>query len=173
MATRRAVVVCGLTLAALGAACAQPSSRPETSDVSASPAMSDTAAGRRAIANMNAAFSGLATTRNADSLATWFAADAKVLAIGAPVIHGRDSIRTFYEQFFQAMPIREMTFSTDDVAFSGEVAVETGRSVLSLGGPGQPTPVTVAGKYLSVWKRQPDGRWLLWRHAPSTNVLPR
>ena len=122
---------------------------------------------------MNAAFSGLATTRNADSLATWFAADAMVLAIGVPAIRGRDSIRTFYDQFFQAMPIREMTFSTDDVAFSGEVAVETGRSVLSLGGPGQPTPVTVAGKYLSVWKRQPDGRWLLWRHAPSTNALPR
>ena len=160
-------------VAATAAACAQSSGRTETPSESARPAASDTAGARQAIATMNAELSKLAVARNADSVAARFALDAMVLAIGAAAIRGRDSIRTFYDQFFQAMPIREMTFATEDLSFSGDLAIETGRSTLSLGGPGQATPITVSGKYLSVWKRHADGRWLLWRHAPSNNVLPR
>ena len=171
-------VVAGLSLvAAIGAvtavACARSRNRSEPPGESAGAGRADTAGARRAIARMNAEVSGLATTRNADSLAQWFAPDAAVFANGAPPIYGRDSIRAFYGQFFEAMPIRDMGFATEEVTVSGDLAIETGRSTLSLGGPGQTTPVAVAGKYLSVWRRQPDGRWLLWRHAPSTNALPR
>ena len=171
MAARRTVVVCGLTLATLGAACAPSGSSGADTAVTAPSTDSAGASARQAVAGLNGALGNLARTRNADSLATWFAQDAMVLVNGVPVVRTRDSIRTFYDQFFQAMPIRDMTFSTDDVSVSGDVAVETGTSALSIAGPGQSAAVTVGGKYLTVWKRQPDGRWLVWRHAPSSNVM--
>jgi uncharacterized protein (TIGR02246 family) len=170
MAARRTVVVCGLTFATLGAACAPSGSNTDTA-VAASSTDSAGASVRQAVAGLNGQLGNLARTRNADSLAAWFAQDAMVLVNGVPVVRTRDSIRTFYDQFFQAMPIRDMTFSAEDVSVSGDVAVETGTSALSIAGPGQSAAVTVPGKYLTVWKRQPDGRWLVWRHAPSSNVM--
>ena len=133
---------------------------------------SSDAAFRRTVDRVNREFPQHARAGDATAAAAWFAPDAVVYVNGVPAVRGRDSIRVFYEQFFRAMPIRDMTFATDEITVGGDLGVETGSSSLSLGGPGQATPATVAGKYLAVWKRQPDGRWLLWRHSPSSNVMP-
>ena len=154
----------------LQASCARSESQ-AVSSTSAAVTDTATAAAREAIVRFNGAFAGYARSKHADSAAAWFAPDAMVLVNGVPAVRGRDSIRTFYDQFFQVMPIRDMTSTTEEITVSGMFAVETGMSTLSLGGPGQATPVTVAGKYLAVWRRQPDGRWLLWRHSPSSNVM--
>ena len=157
---------------AFASACAQPASRTAATD---SPTFNASTAAdsvvRQTIARNNREFASYARGRHADSAAAWFAPDAIVLVNGAPPVKGRDAIRDFYDQFFQAMPIRDMTFTTEEVTVSGDIAIETGSSSLAVGGPGQATPVTVAGKYLAVWRRQPDGRWLLWRHSPSSNVM--
>ena len=175
---RHVLLPVAISLVGLTAACARSESaeaqRAESKSGEVAPAQSaDTASGaaREAVARFNRSFAGYARSRNADSVASWFAADAMVLVNGAPAIRTRDSIRTFYDQFFQAMPIRDMTSVTEQITVSGTFAVETGTSTLSVGGPGQATPVTVAGKYLAVWRRQSDGRWLLWRHSPSSNVM--
>ena len=139
----------------------------------AEPASDSTdAAFRQTVARVNRELPQQARAGDASAVAAWFAPDAVVYVNGVPAVRGRDSIRVFYEQFFQAMPIRDMTFATDEITVRGDLGVETGTSSLSLGGPGQATPATVAGKYLAVWKRQPDGRWMLWRHSPSSNVMP-
>jgi len=157
----RAAIAAGTLLAA----CAPQNSRTEPA--------SDTndAAVRQTIARITREFPVHARAANADSAAAWFAPDAVVYVNGVPPVRGRDAIRVFYEQFFQAMPIRDMAFVTEEIIISGDLAVETGASSLTVAGPGQATPATVAGKYLAVWKRQPDGRWLLWRHSPSSNVM--
>lgn len=162
-----------LTGLAFTAACARPASRSEPtadSTISSAATGADSVV-RQTIARIAREFANHARSRNADSAAAWFAPDAIVLVNGAPPVKGREAIREFYDQFFQAMPIRDMTFTTEEVTVSGDIAIETGSSSLVVGGPGQATPVTVAGKYLAVWKRQPDGRWLLWRHSPSSNVM--
>jgi uncharacterized protein (TIGR02246 family) len=162
-----------LTGLAFTGACARPASRSEPtadSTISIAATAADSVV-RQTIARIAREFANHARSRSADSAAAWFAPDAIVLVNGAPPVKGRDAIREFYDQFFQAMPIRDMTFTTEEVTVSGDIAIETGSSSLVVGGPGQVTPVTVAGKYLAVWKRQPDGRWLLWRHSPSSNVM--
>src|SRR5688572_13000206 len=155
-----------IAAATLFAACARQNNRAEPV------ADSSDAAVRQTIARINREFPAHARAANADSAAAWFAPDAVVYVNGVPPVRGRDAIRVFYDQFFQAMPIRDMSFVTDEITVRGDVAIETGASSLALAGPGQATPATVAGKYLAVWKQQPDGRWLLWRHSPSSNVMP-
>jgi ketosteroid isomerase-like protein len=76
----------------------------------------------------------------------------------------------FSAGFFQAVPIQDMSFTTEEITQRGDLAIETGTNALTVGAPGQ-AGVTAAGKYLAVWKRQPNGRWLLWRHSPSSNVM--
>ena len=158
-----------IAAAAILTACARQNNRGELASDSTD---STVAAVRQTIARINREFPELARGRNADSAATWFAPDAVVYVNGVPPVRGRDAIRVFYDQFFQAMPIRDMAFVTEEITVRGDLAVETGENSLTLAGPSQATPATVAGKYLAVWKRQPDGRWLLWRHSPSSNVMP-
>jgi uncharacterized protein (TIGR02246 family) len=126
---------------------------------------------RQTIARISREFPKHALARNADSAAAWFAPDAIVLLNGVPPVKGRDAIRVMYDQFFHAMPIRGMTFTPEEITVSGDIAIEIGSSTLAVGGPEQATPPSVAGKYLAVWKRQPNGEWLVWRHSPSSNVM--
>lgn len=146
------------------AACA--ANRPSTTTPGA-----DDGAIRQTVERISRDFPVLARARNADAAAAWFAPDAILYANGMPPVRGRDSIREFYAGFFQAMPIRDMAFATEEITQRGDVAIETGASSVTVGA----TPdaaATVAGKYVAVWKRQPDDRWLLWRHAPSANAMP-
>jgi uncharacterized protein (TIGR02246 family) len=164
----------GFAFALMSAACAPSASRTEPRvDSPASTAMGSPADSvvRQTIARIAREFPNHALARNADSAAAWFAPDAIVLLNGVPPVKGRDAIRVMYDQFFQAMPIRGMTFTPEEITVSGDIAIETGSSTLTVGGPGQATPPSVAGKYLAVWKRQPNGEWLLWRHSPSSNVM--
>jgi uncharacterized protein (TIGR02246 family) len=150
---------------ALATACARQGGRAE-------PSASAEATVRQTVARITREFPERALAGDATGAAAWFARDAVLYVNGVPAVRGRDAIRVFYDQFFRAMPIRGMTFTTGEITMSGDLAVETGTTTLSIAAPGQTVPATVAGKYLAVWKRQPDGQWLLWRHAPSSNVMP-
>ena len=156
-----------LTIGALAvlAACATNRSGP------ASTQGSEDAAIRQTVERISREFPALARARNADAAAAWFAPDAIFYAYGLPPVRGRAAIRELYNGFFQAMPIRDMSFVTEEITVRGDIAVETGASTVTIGAPGQDSAVTTSGKYVAVWKRQPDGQWLLWRHSPSANAM--
>ena len=126
---------------------------------------------RQTIERIGREFPTLARAKNPDAAAAWFAPDAIIYANGMPPVRGREAIRSFYAGFFQAFPIRDMSFTTEEISQHGDVAIESGSSSLTIGAPGQANAPTVAGKYLAVWKKQRDGKWLLWRHSPSSNVM--
>ena len=143
-----------------------------TTDTTATAATdSNDAAVHQAIERINREFPGIVRARNADSAAAWFAPDAILYANGTPAVRGRDAIRQFYVGFFQAIPIQDISFTTEEITERGDLAIETGTNALTVGVPGQ-AGQTVAGKYLAVWKQQPDGGWLIWRHSPSSDVAP-
>jgi uncharacterized protein (TIGR02246 family) len=138
---------------------------------SAPASTSEDAAIRQAGERISREFPVLARARNADAAAAWFAPDAIFYANGMPAVRGRAAIRELYAGFFQAMPIRDVSFVTEEITVRGDVAIETGANTVTIGAPGQDSPVTTSGKYVAVWKRQPDGQWLLWRHSPSANTM--
>ncbi|HUQ81223.1 MAG TPA: DUF4440 domain-containing protein [Gemmatimonadaceae bacterium] len=127
---------------------------------------------RGAVARINREFPSLARAGNASAAAGWFAPDAILYANGMPAIRGRAAIQQFYAGFFQSMPIRDMTFTTEEITERGDIAIETGANSITIGAPSQSAAPSVAGKYLAVWKRQPNGQWLIWRHSPSGNATP-
>lgn len=121
-----------------------------------------------AIEQAGARFADLFNRGAIDTLATMYATDAIVLPPNTDPVRGLDSIRTFWagarQQGLKAVQLR-MT----DVAVSGDFAVETGAYTLTIQ-PGSGTAMTDRGKYVVVWRRQPDGSWKLFRDIFNTNM---
>lgn len=103
-----------------------------------------------------------------DTLATMYTPDAMVLPPNSDPVRGLDSIRTFWagarQQGLKAVELR-----TTDVAVSGDFAIETGAYTLTIQ-PGSGPAVTDRGKYVVVWRRQPNGSWKLFRDIFNTSM---
>jgi ketosteroid isomerase-like protein len=105
------------------------------------------------------AFSAAATARGARAAFTEFAdPQAIMFRAGVGPVKGLDAIARVFEDPPAATPTWEPAAA--EVAASGDLAYSWGAFVWTPvpGGPlaGKP-PAT--GYYVSIWKRQPDGRW--------------
>jgi ketosteroid isomerase-like protein len=80
-----------------------------------------------------------------------------VLFAGGELIIGPDQVREFYRAQTPGSTLNWQPVFADG-AESGELAVTVGESVFTGRGP-TGAVVQRFGKYLTVWKRQPDGSW--------------
>lgn len=104
---------------------------------------------------------------DAAAIAGMFTADGKVLAPGAPDIQGSEAVRSWVTGLLDAATIESLEVTPLEVAASGDLAVETGHYdehyVLSDG-----NPIDEHGRYITVWRRLPDGTWRI--HQFATNL---
>jgi ketosteroid isomerase-like protein len=59
---------------------------------------------------------------------------------------------------FKAARFIDVAIATASVQVDGDTAYETGTNCVTVRARDAP-PVTRSGRYLTVWKRQPDGVW--------------
>jgi len=92
---------------------------------------------------------------DAAGAASLYADDAVVLAPNSEPVRGRSQIEGFFEEFFKLQPsfLPLNTFRIED---SGDMAANAGTYTLKLAPPGADV-INDHGKYLGVFKRQPDG----------------
>ena len=83
----------------------------------------------------------------------YYAPDALILAPNNKAVKGHEDIIAFFESF---PPISEMKFEIVEIDGAGDVAYVYGKYYLTLAGE---EPVKDTGKYIEIWKRQPDGLW--------------
>jgi ketosteroid isomerase-like protein len=85
--------------------------------------------------------------------------DASFMAPSAPVAEGKDAIGKSFAAFF-TLPDLKITWRPIkiEVARSGELGYSTGAYNMSFKDPAGKT-LTDRGKYVTVWKKQPNGRW--------------
>ncbi|HEV8263425.1 MAG TPA: DUF4440 domain-containing protein [Gemmatimonadales bacterium] len=100
----------------------------------------------------DSAFAALSAARGARAAFVAFAADEAITLGpgGAPMNRGRDAIGATFAEF-PAGAVLEWAPVTADVAGSGDLGCTVGEAVVK--------PRGSYSKYLTVWKRQPDGRW--------------
>ncbi len=96
--------------------------------------------------------------RDLDKLMAAYAPDAVYMPPHHAAIHGRDAIREYLNN-----PMRhgvcDLAYEVTFVKHSGDLAYDVGRYTMTVprnGGKRQDR-----GKYLTVWRRQPDGKWLI------------
>jgi ketosteroid isomerase-like protein len=96
----------------------------------------------------------------AKDFATWaalFLDDAVINPPNEPAVKGRAAIRVWLEKF---PPITEFKLNNVKVEGREDLAYVLGTYTMTIEPLGAPGPVKDSGKFVTVLRRQPDGRWL-------------
>lgn len=107
-----------------------------------------------------------------DTIFASFADDSRVLAPGIPMAEGWEASRAVFEAL-QALPGYSLEYSpsTAEVGGAADLGYTIGTYHMTL--PGSDGSITdVDGKYLTIWKRQPDGKWKVAVDMFNTNGPP-
>lgn len=123
------------------------------------PAPVDTAALAAQLTQLDDAWSMAAATRNADSVASFYATDAVAYPPNMPVAIGQAAARDVWAGgFADSTYTISWTTTAARVAASGDMGFTAGTYQESYRGA-DGNPVTMTGKYLCVWAKQADGSW--------------
>jgi ketosteroid isomerase-like protein len=101
------------------------------------------------------AYEKAVANQDATAVAGLYSQDAFFLAPNAPLAKGPDAIRAVVQGLIDA-GAQSLELETLALEEAGDMIVEVGRYTLGLQPPGA-ARVTDVGKYLQVFKRQPDG----------------
>lgn len=119
----------------------------------------DTAAESAALSKLDSQCSNIAAAKDSEGFTEMFADNGSMLPPNAPTVAGREAIARWASQMM-ANPGFKVHWqpTTAEVSQSGDLGFTTGRYELTLQDvSGQ--PVTDQGKYVTVWKKQVDGKW--------------
>jgi uncharacterized protein (TIGR02246 family) len=96
----------------------------------------------------------------ARDFATWaalFLEDAVIYPPNEPPVKSRAAIRTWLEKF---PPMTEFKLKNEKIEGRGDLGYVLGTYSMTITLPGAPGPVIDSGKFVTIVRRQPDGRWL-------------
>lgn len=108
---------------------------------------------KKAIEALDAQQVAAFASKDLDAMIANYATDAVILAPNTPMVSGRDNIQPFFKEMASMMD--EFTFAMTKLDASGDLAYEYGTYRGVFGG------VEDKGKYLTVWRKQPDGKWMI------------
>jgi ketosteroid isomerase-like protein len=115
------------------------------------------AADAQTIRDLDAQWSKTAAAHDVDGTVAYYSDDASVLPPNAPIATNKEAIRAGWAA--SVGPGVDFSFQSNkvEVASSGDMAYDVGTYAVSMKDEGN--PVTDRGKYVAVWKKQPDGKW--------------
>ncbi len=119
----------------------------------------DTDAIAKALTQLDEDWSKAAATRNADSVASFYAANAIAYPPNEPIAIGQPAAKKVWASYF-ADSTFSISWKTDHagVSKSGDLGFTAGTYEDSFRGP-DGTLVTEKGKYVCTWAKQTDGTW--------------
>jgi uncharacterized protein (TIGR02246 family) len=111
------------------------------------------------IRDLEAQWSEAATAKAVEKVVSFYAEGAIVLPPNAPAANTQEAIRQLWTGLF-GTPGASISWRTTKVelAKSGDMAYATGGYEFTMNDPGG-KPTTEHGKYITVWKKQADGKW--------------
>jgi ketosteroid isomerase-like protein len=110
--------------------------------------------------------------RDIDHIVSFLTDDATIFPPGSPAVVGKDAIRRFVQESL-ATPGFSIRWETTNVTLSpdGTLAYATGKNQSTFNDP-QGKQVTVYGKGVTVWRKEPSGVWKcvidIWNEDPQT-----
>jgi len=113
----------------------------------------------QAIRKLDKDWSAAAQTKDVDKTVSFYSDDASALPFNAPIATGKDQIRQVCAHL-TSLPGFALTFGPTkiEVAKSGDLAYDLGTFELKTN-DAQGNVNTEVGKYVVVWKKQPDKQW--------------
>lgn len=121
----------------------------------------DAAASRRAVQDADRELSRASQSRNVDAFLALLDAGTVFVSESGPPARGREAVRAKWAQFFApAGPSLTWEPYEGEVSSQGDIGYTRGRFLFE-GKDAAGKAVTERGEYLSIWRKQPDGAWLL------------
>ncbi len=133
----------------------------------------DLAAERTALLNADRAWAA-AYAQSAsppDAFIAQLVDDAYLLPPDAPLTQGKDAIREVVAEL-EGMPGFSVTWEANaaDVGSGGDLGYTIGTYEMKMDGPDG--PMAIVGKYITVWKKQADGTWMVAADMFNANGPP-
>lgn len=97
--------------------------------------------------------------KNADSILSYWTEDARVVSPGQATLEGKRAIQEMVTQSL-ANPAFHISWTPEAavVSRSGDLGYTYGSNQITIPGPAAKT-TTIAGRYLTVWRKDADGQW--------------
>jgi len=149
MSKLRIIQFCMVTLSVVLLSCKQP---PNIEEVRKEVEEAD--------ARQNKAFA----TKDIAGMTANYADDATILPQHSPIITGQKNIEASFKEMSNMM--NEFNFSMTSFDVSGDLAYEIGTFTAVFGS------VADTGKYVTVWKRQDNGKWMIVADIFNTSLPP-
>ncbi|NIM51970.1 MAG: DUF4440 domain-containing protein [Gemmatimonadales bacterium] len=144
----RSVLLAALALALVTSACQPPAQE-------AGPLSEEDVA---AIRSSTESFAQAMLAGDPATVAGFFAEDAVAMPPNEPAVEGRAAIQAWLE----ALPtVTQDELRLVEVTGRGEIAYGRGTYTLTVMPEGAPEPITDRGKYVAIFRKQPDGSWLI------------
>ena len=120
---------------------------------------SDTRADETALRKLDDEWSKAIGARDVDKAVSYYSDDAVVMPPNIPTLTGKEPIRTLWKSMLESPSFSGgWTATKVEVARSGDLAYVSGNYEFKEQDD-RGTPIVDKGKYLEVWKKQPDGSW--------------
>lgn len=126
---------------------------------------------RKEIENNLKKMSKLVPKGDSVGLASHYSMDTVVMSPNTEVIHGRAAVKAFWDYGFKEFGYKEMSFKTEEVVGLGDYAMEHGTYTFKA----QPKGMGIMedrGKYITIWKRAPEG-WLIHWDIFNSSLPPQ
>lgn len=127
---------------------------------------------RAEIAAGNAEFARALVAGDPRAMAAVFSDDGELVPESQRgLVSGRAELEAYFARRLEARRYLDVVITTDHLGTSGDLAWETGTNRVTLQ-QGQGAPVTLAGRYLAVWRRGADARWRIQADLPIGDPAP-
>jgi len=128
----------------------------------------DVAAARNYIADADARWQAAENDGDVNTVSQFYSDSVITMYEDQPTNIGREAVtKSLAEELARSKP-SGVTFHTDDLMVSGDLAIETGteKSMVTPRGGGK--RVAHTGRYMTVWHRESDGTWKVVRDMDAT-----
>ena len=123
------------------------------------------------LVKVDEAFAKATAERGMEGWISYFGPDAKIFPQGQPVVEGLDAVKACYaKNGFDPKDLRWKPLG-GELAASGDLGYTWGTASWP-GVDAKGAKVTRTGKYLTLWKKQPDGSWKVTADLGNADPLP-
>jgi ketosteroid isomerase-like protein len=115
------------------------------------------------------------TYHDGAKLAEFYTEDAMLIPPNEPIVRGKQAIAEWYQREFEkAPPIENPKVTLEEIEVCGNLAFNRGNFILKFEGETADKPIILNLRFITIWRKQPDGSWKFYRDIWNTNApLPR
>ena len=120
----------------------------------------------------DAALQEAVANRDLERVASFYSDDAVLMPTAEPIVTGRDAIRAEWRHVFGIPGMQNVSaLKQVDVSQSDDMGYSRGTYTSRMVGA-DGTPVTEPGKWVSIWRKQSDGKWRIVVDTFNTDIMP-